>query len=61
MIKEYISLVKHIEENLTPVDISTDDVKSVIESYYSWISQELSAKGVVYPNEVYDKLDEILK
>ena len=59
MIGNLIYQVKHIEKDLSPIDISETDALKAIEGYQNWIAQELSTKGLVIPDDVYAKLTEV--
>lgn len=60
MIEEFRGLVEDIESELTPVEIDTQTIIAVLEAYQKWISEKLSAQGVVKRSEVYAKLDELM-
>lgn len=44
---------------LTPVRLDVDELKSILNSYFEWLSKELASRGVVDPSEVYSKLEEL--
>ncbi len=60
MIKEFRELVEDIESELTPVDVSTERIIQVLETYQRWVAEMLSVRGIVRRSEVYAKLDELI-
>lgn len=36
-------------------------IESAVEKYFNWLADELSSSGIVYPNEVYDEIEDLRK
>ncbi len=34
-------------------------MNAICKSYFMWLAKELSSRGVVYPQQIYKKLDEL--
>ncbi len=50
-----------IEKSLTPVNLRLHEIIHVAERYQHWLADELSADGIVIPDNVYSELDSILR
>ena len=60
MLPELASSILDEYAELTPrEDIDFEFLKSQIESYYKWLSTQLSSKGVITPRECYKELEQL--
>ena len=55
----HINYVVDIESELTPERVDEDHIRHAIESYFSWISDQLSKQGSVRAAEIYNQLNEL--
>lgn len=51
--------VTRIEKELTPIDVSEDQVVEAIEGYQKWLAHELSTRGVIIPDDAYRVLSQV--
>lgn len=53
--------IEWLEKSLTPVNLCPHEIIHIAEQYQHWLADELSANGIVIPDNVYSELDNILR
>lgn len=55
----WVPVIKKNNKNLTPANISVEDILSCAMEYHDWLAFELSTKGIVSVEDVFNKLEEL--
>jgi len=59
MVDEMCLAVKREYKNLTPRNISSQEVLKLVSAYHDWLAEKLSDNGIVIGDDVFEELDEL--
>lgn len=51
--------VEHTETELSPIDVSNEQILDAVTEYQNWLATELSTRGVILPTEAYKVLSKV--
>lgn len=54
-------MIKSIMNDYTQINYDKNKIVNVIFSYFDWLLNELSINGIVYNQDIYDKIDSLVK
>ena len=61
MIDKFIGRVHRTYKDMIPRNLPEDIILSAVEDYQKWLAEQLSKEGILDPDDIYNKLDEVVR